>query len=455
MTRWDRLRLRRASAAVLRAGVAAVDPVRLVRQNLRRRGDVLRAGGEIYRLGRGRVAMVAVGKAAGLMAGAAEEILGGRLAAAIAVDTTAAAPLQRTTLHLAGHPIPDARGVEAASKVEALAASLGRDDLLLLLLSGGASALLPAPVANVSLAEKAAVTQALLHDGASITELNVVRKHLSRLKGGGLARAAAPARVACLVLSDVVGDDLATIASGPAAPDPSTYEDARHILVQRGLWEQAPASVRDHIEAGLAGDRRETAKPGVVVFRRVRTRLIGSNRLALAAAAAEARRLGFRVLILTSRLEGEARAVGGVLTAILRECVESGRPVAPPVCLLAGGETTVTVLGEGRGGRNQELVLGAVAPLALFPVAAVVAALGTDGIDGTSTAAGAVADQLSARRAGGAGLASPAVFLEANDSCAFFAPLGDLIVTGPTGTNVADLTVLLAGTRARDAQLGL
>jgi len=366
----------------------------------------------------------------------------------VAVSNAPGPPLRRTRLLLAGHPLPDARGVEAARAAEAMVRGLTADDIVLVLLSGGASALLPAPVPGLSLEDKSAVTARLMRTGAGITELNTVRKHLSRLKGGGLARAAAPARVVTLVLSDVVGDDLSTIASGPTVPDPTTYADARRILDDRGLGSALPASVLRHLEAGARGEVPETPKPRDPVFRRVRTRLIGSNRISVEAAAREARRQGLRPLVLTTRLEGEAREVARALVAILRECVESGSPAAPPVCLLAGGETTVTVLGDGRGGRNQEMAVAAADLLQAFPVEAVAAFLATDGIDGASEAAGGVADRTSVARAQARGLAPPSRFLAASHSSGFLAPLGDLILTGPTGTNVVDLGVLLAAKRA-------
>jgi hydroxypyruvate reductase len=425
----------------------AADPERLVGAHLRASRDVVTVAGTRYDVKSGRLAVLAAGKAASRMAAAAERVLGRRLDGALAVDTSATVPLVRTRRLLAGHPVPDERGLVAADAVEALARGLGPRDLLIVLLSGGASALLPAPVPGVSLADKAALTRHLLHAGATIGEINTVRKHLSRLKGGGLARAAGRTRVACLVLSDVVGDDLSTIASGPTVPDPTTYQDALEVLRRRGLLEAVPGAVRAHLEAGARRERPETPKPNDAVFRRVATHVVGSNRLSTEAAAREARRQGLRPVVLTTRLEGEAREAARVLVAVLRECVEAGRPASPPVCLLAGGETTVTVRGEGQGGRNQELAVAAALPLATFPVPAVVAALATDGIDGVGGAAGGVADDRTVLRAGQLGLAPAAAFLEANDSRAFLGPLGDLIVTGPTGTNVVDLTVLLAGAR--------
>jgi hydroxypyruvate reductase len=439
----ERASLRRIAAAVLRAGLRAADPERLVSAHLSARGPVVRVAGTDYRR-TGRLVLVAAGKAACRMARAAEQALGGALDEALAVDTSATVPLERTRLRLAGHPVPDERGQAAAAEVEALARGLGRRDLLVVLLSGGASALLPAPVPGVPLADKAALTGQLLRAGAGIGDINAVRKHLSRLKGGGLARAAGGARVACLVLSDVVGDDLSTIASGPTVPDPTTYGQALEILRRYRLLESAPASARRHLEAGARGQVPETPKSGDPLFRRVSTRIVGSNRRSVAAAAREARRQGLRPLVLTTSLEGEAREAARVLVAVLRECVESGIPAAPPVCVLAGGETTVTVRGTGQGGRNQELALAAVRPLSTFARPAVVASLATDGVDGIGGAAGGVVDDQSLARAAAAGLAPVDVFLEANDSRAFLGPLGDLIVTGPTGTNVVDLTVLLA-----------
>ncbi len=388
------------------------------------------------------------------MAAAAEQRLGDAISTGIVVTPTEELGARRAGRRLrsrvfeASHPVPDARGERAAFAVETLTARLGRDDCLLLLLSGGASALLPAPAPGILLRDKIQMTSLLLHAGATIHEVNTVRKHLSRLKGGGLARVAAPAPVVCLALSDVVGDDLATIASGPTVGDPTTYREALAVLDRYGLAHHTPSAVRRRLQSGARGRLEETAKPGDALFRRVRTRIIGSNRLALRAAEETARRLGLKTVILTTTLGGEARDVARCLVAILRECAERGRPRRPPACLLAGGETTVTVRGKGRGGRNQELVLAAVEPLAAFRRHAVVASFGTDGIDGASDAAGAVADQTSLERATRLGLAPVASFLSRNDSHSFFASLGDLILTGPTGTNVADLLLFLAGDRS-------
>jgi glycerate 2-kinase len=383
------------------------------------------------------------------MAAAALEKVGGAVAGGYLV-TTSNLPVpepvaQRLRTVRAGHPLPDESGIEAACGVEAMVGGLQRDDVLLVLLSGGASALLPAPVAGVSPADKAATTSLLLRSGATITELNAVRKHLSRLKGGRLASLAQPARVLCLALSDVAGDDPATIGSGPCSPDPSTFLDALSVLRRRQVLGDTPHAVRRHLEAGAGHQALETPKPGASIFRRVTTRVIGGNGLCVVAMARAARRLGYRPLVLTRELEGEARETARVLVSILGECVKSGRPARPPVCLIAAGETTVTVQGPGQGGRNQELAVAAAAALLRFPAPALVAALATDGVDGRSDAAGGVVDDLTVAGGAALGLQDPRAFLQASDSRNYLGPCGGLILTGPTGTNVGDLVVLLAG----------
>jgi hydroxypyruvate reductase len=443
--RFSRARLRRAARAILREALLAADPHRLVRRHVRVRRGFVEVAGVRHRLGRGRIVLVAAGKAAVPMARAVEEALGERLSKGIAVSTATEGTLERVALRTASHPVPDGRGLAAADEVEALVRGLGAADLLLVLLSGGASALLPAPAPGIALEDKQAATALLLRAGATIHELNAVRKHLSRLKGGGLARAVAPARLVALVLSDVVGDDLSTIASGPTVPDPTTFAEALAVLTRRGVAADVPAAVRARLEAGGRGEIAETAKPGEPALRRTTTRVVGSNALSVAAAAREALRQGLRPLVLTTRLQGEAREAARVLVAVLRECVETSRPIPPPACLIAGGETTVTVRGSGQGGRNQEVAVAAAEALSGFPGAAVVASLATDGIDGASDAAGGIVDDQTAARAATLGLAPASVFLEASDTRNFLGPLGDLIVTGPTGTNVVDLVVLLAG----------
>ncbi|RME88897.1 MAG: glycerate kinase, partial [Anaerolineae bacterium] len=334
-----------------------------------------------------------------------------------------------------GHPLPDEGSLRAGGRVLAALNDLGERDLLVCLISGGGSALLTAPHPPLSLSDLQALTEALLTVGATITEINVLRRHLDRVKGGGLARAAFPARTVSLILSDVVGDPLEAIASGPTAPDPSTRDEALAVLERYRLRERLPASVLATLEGAP-----ETPKPEDPLFDRVQNLLIGSNALAARAARTQAQEEGFRASLLTTRLQGEASVVGGVLAAILRQMAESGEPLPRPACLIAGGETTVTVRGDGLGGRNQELALAAVSVLdGLRDVMLIT--LATDGEDGPTDAAGAVVTGETRARAAALGLDADD-HLRRNDAYHFFAALDDLLKPGPTGTNVNDLSFL-------------
>jgi len=402
----------------------------------------LRVGRSRYSLDEGRLFLVAAGKAAARMARAAERRLATiPFADSLVVDSSDAVRLARCRLVVAGHPTPDRRGAAAGRRVERIARSMREDDLLLLLLSGGASALLPAPAEGLTLRDIQIVGDALLRSGAPIEEINVVRRHLSRLKGGRLAQLAAPGRVACLAISDVVGDAPETIASGPVSPDATSLEDAAAVLERRVPERRIPARVRSFIRDAASGRRAETPKPGDEIFERVSYTVIAGHARTAQAAAAEARQLGLATEILTTRLAGEAREVATVLLAIL---AEKARRATRPVCLLAAGETTVSVSGKGQGGPNQELAASAAGSMGSMPAPAVLAALATDGVDGTGPGAGGIADDTSCERARRLGLAPAEWFLDRNDSEAFLAPLGDLIETGPTGTNVGDLVVLIA-----------
>jgi hydroxypyruvate reductase len=419
--------LRRDAMAIFRAALAAADPAAAVTRHLER-----------LKLDRyQRILVVGAGKAGPSMARAAERVLGRRIAAGLVNVKHVTARLRRIELNASGHPVPDAAGVAGAEGIAALAASAGRDDLVLCLISGGASALMPAPAPPVTLEEKQTVTRLLLACGANIQEINCIRKHISTLKGGQLARLAAPAAVESLLLSDVIGDSLDVIGSGPTAPDASTFGQAAAIFEKYGIAERVPASVRERIAAGIAGEIAETPKPGDPLFRRVRNTVIGSNRLALDAAARRARALGYRTLILASEIEGETREIARMHAAIARQIVKSGQPVRPPACIITGGETTVTLRGEGLGGRNQEFVLAAALDIAGLPNTVVFSA-GTDGTDGPTDAAGAIADGDTLRR-------NPLAieFLTANDSYRYFDSLGDLVKTGPTDTNVMDVRLIL------------
>ncbi|HDL85082.1 MAG TPA: glycerate kinase, partial [Candidatus Acetothermia bacterium] len=344
---------------------------------------------------------------------------------------------QRVEVVEALHPVPDERGLAAARRIAQLADSAGENDLVIILISGGGSALLTYPVDGIELADLAATNELLLRSGARIQEINTVRKHLSQLKGGQLAARAFPATVITFVLSDVPGDPLDAIASGPTVGDPTTYADAARILRDYELWDKVSLSVRAHIERGLSGEIVETPKPGDEVFSRVTTTIIGSGSVAAEAALDEARELGYHSLLLTTTLEGEAREVGKVFAAIAREEVQHKHPLPLPALIIAAGETTVTVSGSGKGGRNQELALSAAQGIEGLPEV-VIASVGTDGRDGPTDAAGGIVDGGTISRLHAQGI-DPHESLATNDSYHALASSEDLILTGPTGTNVADL----------------
>ena len=392
-----------------------------------------------------RIFVVAIGKAAPQMAAALESVLGPRLSGGIVVTKHGHMnhALDRLSVIEAAHPIPDEAGARAASAVAELLADLTSKDLLIVAISGGASALLCAPLNGISLAAKRQTTDTLLRAGADIFELNCVRKHISLLKGGNLAALAFPATVVSLLLSDVIGDPLDVIGSGLTAPDSSTFGQAMTILRKRKVLDRIPKAVREHLERGAHGEISETPKPGDKVFNDVHNIVIGSNRIALEAAASEAERMGYRTTILSSRIAGEARNAAQFHTAVLLEAVASGNPVRPPACILSGGETTVTVRGDGKGGRNQEFALAMASALAGTPEVLCLCA-GTDGTDGPTDAAGAIVTGETFWHAEQKGL-DPTDYLARNDSYRFFDALGDLVKTGPTGTNVMDINILLAG----------
>jgi len=437
--------LRKAALGIFNAAVRAVDPGEAIHRHLVREGLRLRIGQETVDLGKvGEVAVVGCGKAAGPMAAAAEEIVGDRIGRGIVVTKYGhVQPTRTIRIHEAGHPVPDDAGIAGGQAVLDHVRGLGSNDLVIVLISGGGSALTPAPVEGVTLAEKQALTKALLACGADIREMNTLRKHISRFKGGQLARAAQPARVVTLILSDIVGDPLDAIASGPTVPDPTTYADALGILDKYRIRGQIPAAIRDRLEAGARGEVPETPKPDDPLFARVSNLIVGSNIQALEAARFEARALGFAAMILSSFIEGETREIARVHAALAREVRTSGNPVKPPACLISGGETTVTLRGSGKGGRNQEFVLAAALDIAGLPQTVILSA-GTDGTDGPTDAAGAIADGDTCARARAAGL-NPRKALDANNAYPFFERLGDLILTGPTKTNVMDVRLVLVG----------
>jgi hydroxypyruvate reductase len=437
--------LRADARRIFDAGIAAVAPVAAVQNAVSRQGDLLFVAGEIYDLRQyAHIYVVGAGKAGATMAQGLEGVLQDRVTAgAVAVKYDHLAPVASVTLYEAGHPIPDVAGVRGAEAVMRIAQQAQKNDLVFCLLSGGGSALIPAPCEGITLEEKQQLTGLLLSCGASIDEINTLRKHLSRLKGGHLARLVAPARLVTLILSDVVGDRLDVIASGPTVPDASTFADCHEMITRYGLMDQLPSSIRAHLQRGCAGQIPETPKAGEPVFARHQSVLIGSNRMALQAAAQQARHLGYTPLILSSAVQGEAREVARMQAAIAREIRHSGLPLPPPACVLAGGETTVTLLGPGKGGRNQEFALAAAMDMDGLD-GVVMLSGGTDGTDGPTDAAGAVADGTTISRAQALGL-SPSAFIQRSDSYHFFAALDDLLFTGPTGTNVMDIYMLLVG----------
>jgi glycerate 2-kinase len=428
------------------AALRAVDPYPAVQRYLTRIDNILRVADCAWDFDEvTRIVLIAVGKAAVPMAQAAVDAMGDVPLTGIVVTKIehAAQHTLPGTLHVveAGHPVPNEAGLAAADAVADVLATTTARDRVLLLLSGGASALLPSPVDGVSLADLQIVTERLLRAGTDIGEINAVRKHLSRLSGGQLARLAQPAPVVALILSDVVGDPLDVIASGPTAPDPTTYAAAQAILARYDLVGQMPPSVLAHLEEGAVGRAAETPKPGDAVFTNVANVIVGSNRLAALAASAEAENLGYNTLLLTTFMEGEAREVAKVTAALAKSIRAHGDPVQPPACLVWGGETTVTVRGKGKGGRNQELALAAALALEGLPDVALLA-LATDGTDGPTDAAGAIVDGRTVEIARASGW-DPAATLADNNAYPLLDAVGALLRTGPTGTNVNDITVLL------------
>jgi hydroxypyruvate reductase len=432
-------------ARVLAAALQAVEPGAAVRRYLRREGATLLAGGRPYDLDQfERVWIVGAGKASAPMAAAAAEILAERLSGGVVVVKEGYAQEAGGPLAVveAGHPVPDERGVAGAQRMAGLLRGAGPRDLVLALISGGGSALLTLPGEGLALGDLQRLTDLLLRSGASINEINALRKHLDAMKGGGLARLAHPAALVTLVLSDVVGSPLDVIASGPSVPDTSTFGDAWGVLERYGLLEQTPAPVLARLRRGLAGELPETPRASDPLFGRVHNLVVGSNVQAAEAALAAARAEGWGALLLTTYLQGEAREAGRFLAAVARELAATGNPLPRPACVVAGGETTVTLRGGGRGGRNQELALAAAPELAGLADLALVA-LATDGGDGPTDAAGAVVTGATLERARALGL-DPAAHLARNDAYPFFAQLGDLLLPGPTRTNVNDLALVFA-----------
>lgn len=428
---------RRAALQAVERSLRAADPSRLVKNALRLEGGVLKVRG-LHRveLGRRRIIVVGGGKASALMAAGVEDVLGARIDDGLVIVPEYQRPfpsLERVKLAKSTHPLPSPKGVRAVKNMLEVLDTAGKGDLVVALISGGGSALMTSPLDGVSIAEMQATTHLLLRAGAEIRELNCVRKHLSKIAGGRLAERAGDADLISLIISDVVGDDLSSIASGPTVPDPTTFSDARRALKSRGVWSKIPLQVRRKIDSGIEGSIRETPKPGDEIFRRVSNILIGSNEIARSAVKTSLRKAGYWVCSNPGSVTGEARLAGRRLA---REAVAK-KHRSDRWGLVWGGETTVTVHGDGLGGRNQELALAAAIALEGSRGITLVS-FGTDGVDGPTSAAGAIADSTTAQRAKAAGI-DPRRHLLANDSFSFFKALGDLVVTGPTGTNVNDV----------------
>jgi glycerate 2-kinase len=438
------------AARILAAALEAVDPAEAIHQHFRRQGNRLDLGDRSFDLSQfQRVFLVGAGKAGAPMAQAVLESLGERVDGGLVIVKDGYGP---DTDHLAamgveiceaGHPIPDERGRQGTLKIFKLLKKVTAHDLVVCVISGGGSALMHALVPRVSLADLQRLTSILLTVGADIQEINTLRKHLDQIKGGQLAKRAAPAHVLTMILSDVIGDPLDVIASGPTVPDSSTFADAWDILNRYDLVGKVPGSIREHLQRGLRGETPDTPKQGDEIFERVTNCIVGNNPKAAEAALQAARKFGFQASLLTTEMQGEARQAGRTLGALIRQVkrARQGLALTMPECLVAGGETTVTISGDGKGGRNQELALGAVEELAGLEGVGLLT-LATDGGDGPTDAAGAVVTGDTFERARGLGL-DPREYLKRNDSYHFFDPLGDLIKTGPTQTNVNDLTFLL------------
>jgi hydroxypyruvate reductase len=436
--------LRRDAYDIFCAGLKAVDPAEAVRRFVSLEKTTLRIGQTHYNLQSiERLYVIGAGKAAASMAKAVEEILADHIAEGLLIVKYGhVLETQKIVLHEAGHPVPDEAGLAGTRRILRMLEPLTQKDLVLCLLSGGGSALLTAPADGITLADKQQVTRQLLQCGATIGQINAIRKHLSAVKGGQLARIAYPAAVSSLIVSDVIGDPLDVIASGPTVADESTFDDCMAVLKKYKLTETIPPAVMNRIYQGVKGLLAETPKPDDPVLSGTQNLIIASNSLALDASAQKAKELGYNTRILSTTVDGPTRLAALAHTALLKKILGSEKPVSIPTCILSGGETTVIVRGNGLGGRNQEFVLAAAMEIEGLDNTVVFSA-GTDGTDGPTDAAGAVADGKTTARARAKQM-NPNAYLENNDSYHFFESLGDLIKTGPTHTNVMDLHLLLA-----------
>lgn len=441
----DTNKLKSDARAIFEAGLKAVDPEVAVHTHLKRSENKLKLNDREYDLtGFENIYVIGMGKAAAAMAKAVEEIIGDELSTGIVnVKYGHTAPLEKIKINEAAHPVPDDSGISGSQEIIELLKKTGEKDLVLCLISGGGSALLPCPAEGLTLEDKQVVTQSLLECGADIHEINSIRKHISAVKGGRLAALVYPSTLISLILSDVIGDNLDVIASGPTVLDTHTFHDCRNIINKYKLNEKVPRRVVDYIERGCNGEIEDTPKADSHVFKHTQNAIVGSNILAVEAAQEKAQELGYKSLILSTFIHGETEEVAKVHTAIAKEINSSGNPVNRPACIISGGETTVTIEGKGQGGRNQEFVLAAAIDIEGLGNVVVLSG-GTDGNDGPTDAAGAIADGTTIKRAKELDLNAYEYLCE-NNSYNYFKPLGDLLITGPTNTNVMDLRLVVVG----------
>ena len=435
---------RQVAWQIIRDALAAVDPAIAVRDYFDTHPEIVAQ----IQATSGRIFVIGAGKAGTPMAEAVVEIFGDKIVGGRVIvkygHTTdeSESSLGHIKIKEAGHPIPDEAGLTATREIVDLLRQTDEGDVVLCLISGGGSALLTLPVNGLSLNDLQATTECLLAAGATINQFNTIRKHLSAVKGGRIAQLVAPAKIYALILSDVVGDPLEVIASGPTVPDPTTFADTWAVVEQYQLQDKLPESVIQRLQAGCAGEVSDTPKLGNSIFAQITNAIVGSNGIAAQAAVESAKRAGFNAMLLSTFIEGEAREVGRVMAGLAKGLISGEGPIERPACLVVGGETTVTLRGNGKGGRNQEMALAAAVALEGWSNTLIVC-FGTDGTDGPTDAAGAFADGTTVSRAETLGLDALA-FLDRNDAYNFFAPLNDLIMTGPTNTNVNDLTLILA-----------
>jgi glycerate 2-kinase len=439
--------LRASARSIFRFSLRAVDPFYAIKKRVKFVEDNLCIGNSLYRLkNTKRILVIGAGKASAQMALAIENILGSRICQGTVVTKRGyVAPLKRIKLVEGGHPLPDQRGIDGTKRILKLTSNLDENDLVICLISGGGSALLVSPVPGINLKDKKELTDQLLKCGANIKEINTIRKHISQVKGGRLAQLAHPAYVITLILSDVIGNKIDSIASGPTAPDTTTFPDCLKIVQKYKLKDKIPPSIYEHLEKGREGRIKETPKPGDPIFKKVRNFIIGSNSLALKAAKQKAEDLGFNTIILSRPVSGDTTRAAVQHANLAKRVQEKGDPVSPPACLVSGGETTVKIRGEGLGGRNQEFVLVGGVKIAGRKNVVMLSA-GTDGTDGPTDAAGAICDGKTIKRALQKGFDAKQ-YLHNNDSYHFFQKLGDLLKTGPTNTNVMDIHLILVGTK--------